>query len=236
MTVLNRVTNILQANINALLDKAENPEAMVRQLIREMEENIIELRKETARALSSKKLLEKKRSQIEARQQQLQARAEEALKNGDEATARNFLTQKNVLEEEKAEIAAQLSQLEAIAEGLQKNRLALEDKVQQVRRQKEEIIRRNIVQGNLPPVPTSVIERANQVLQSGDAHIADIEKQKDKLLQMELENEAMDELMNSDETATDNPQNTEKLADPKSKAAEQLAKLKAKLKNSGDSK
>jgi alkylation response protein AidB-like acyl-CoA dehydrogenase len=92
------------------------------------------------------------------------------------------------------------------------------------------------VQGNLPPVPTGVIERANQVLQAGDAHIADIENQKDKLLQMELENEAMDELIRSDEAAAGNAKDTENLADPKAKAADELAKLKAKLKKSGDTK
>ncbi len=234
MTILNRVTQILQANINTILDKAENPESMVRQLIREIEENIIELRKETAKALSSQKMLTKKLHKIEARKEQLQTLSEQAFVSGNNTAARNISSQKDVLEEEAAAINLHLSQIETIIEKLQKSRLALEDKVQQVRRQKEEIIRHNIVRGHLPPVPPEIIERTHQAMQAGDETIEAIEKQKDKLLQLELENKALETLANESPNTAAPSTGKNSVEDPQKQAAAELKKLKQKLKKRGN--
>ena len=59
MSVFGRISKLISANINSLLDQAEDPELMVKQLIRDMEESIIELRRETVRAVARQKQLEK---------------------------------------------------------------------------------------------------------------------------------------------------------------------------------
>jgi phage shock protein A len=59
MNLLERISNLITANINYLLDKAEDPEVMVKQLIRDMEGSIIELRRETVRAVAREKQIQK---------------------------------------------------------------------------------------------------------------------------------------------------------------------------------
>jgi len=55
MSFLNRIQEILAANINDLLDKVENPEASINQMIRNMEKGIADMRKHTAAMIASRK-------------------------------------------------------------------------------------------------------------------------------------------------------------------------------------
>ena len=60
MAIFKRVRDIVSASINDLLARVEDPESVVNQMIREMEESILALRRETASAIASHKMLVKK--------------------------------------------------------------------------------------------------------------------------------------------------------------------------------
>lgn len=142
MTVFKRISRLITANINHLLDQAEDPEVMVKELIRDMEESIVELRRETVRAVTRQKQLEK---QIEAAAEMiedLQSKAALALGEEREDLARRALARKLQTERTRESLERELEGASRLAGQLKSDLGRLEDQAQAARRKKDELIRR----------------------------------------------------------------------------------------------
>lgn len=98
MGVLDRFTTIMKSNINALLDKAEDPEKMIDQALRDAREDLAEVRKETANLIASANAANKDVSECEAKVAEYTSAAKNALKAGNEADARTLLVKKQEYE------------------------------------------------------------------------------------------------------------------------------------------
>lgn len=97
MGVITRFVDVLNANINSALDKAEKPEHMLRLVIQEMEEALVEARSHAASCIAEKKHATRKLEHLQAQQQQWSEKAEIALTKGREDLAREALVVKNSL-------------------------------------------------------------------------------------------------------------------------------------------
>ena len=97
MGILDRFTSIVKANINELLDKAEDPEKMVDQYLREMTESLAEVREATAGVMAEEKRCKKLPDENRGETEKHEELARKALAAGNEADARVFLAKKQEL-------------------------------------------------------------------------------------------------------------------------------------------
>ena len=97
MGILDRFTSIVKANINELLDKAEDPEKMVDQYLREMTESLAEVREATAGVMAEERRCKKLVDENLAEMEKYEELARKALAAGNEADARVFLAKKQEL-------------------------------------------------------------------------------------------------------------------------------------------
>jgi phage shock protein A len=91
MALLERVTTLIRANLNDLIDRAEDPEKMIKQVILDMENQLIQVKTQVAVALADRHLLEKKRKETEEKAAEWMQKAELAIDKGKEDLARAAL-------------------------------------------------------------------------------------------------------------------------------------------------
>jgi len=117
MGIFTRFSDIVNSNISAILDKAEDPEKIVRLMIQEMEDTLVEVRSAAARSIADKKDLNRSLANLEGEQKDWDEKAELALRKGREDLAKAALVEKS---RASSAIAMIRADYEAIDDGLSK--------------------------------------------------------------------------------------------------------------------
>jgi phage shock protein A len=142
MGIFSRFSDIVNSNINALLDKAEDPEKMVRLIIQEMEDTLVEVRSASAKTIASKKEVSAQISKLQAEAQDWEAKAELALNKDREDLARAALQEKNKCEEAAETLQKEFAIIEEQISKLQDETAQLQDKLADAKARQKTIIMR----------------------------------------------------------------------------------------------
>ncbi len=186
MGIFSRMSDIVNSNINALLDKAEDPEKLVRMMIQEMEQTLFEVRSASARSLADKKELHRK---IESSKREVtvwQEKAELAVSKGRDDLAKAALQEKSRLEQTLVLQQREISELEGALERLKEDISRLQSKLDEAVARRDAMLLRQQALVKQKQVKKQVY-RPNL-----DAALEKFEAYERKIDQMEAEVEAMD--------------------------------------------
>jgi phage shock protein A len=181
MGIFSRFTDIINSNINNLLDKAEDPAKMVRLIIQEMEDTLVEVRSSSARTLADKKGLIRQIEKLEKEVTTWQEKAELALSKNREDLARGALLEKKKCTDSVESLIAELSNIDDDISKLQKDISQLQEKLSDAKtRQKAILIREKTAQSRLKVKTNMNTNKVNDALGRFDQYerkIDDIESQ-----------------------------------------------------------
>jgi len=181
MGIFSRFTDIVNSNINNLLDKAEDPKKMVRLIIQEMEDTLVEVRSSSAKAIADKKELIRQVSYFEKEVEQWQNKAELALSKEREDLARAALMEKKKAAQSAQALLDELHHVEDHISKLQSEVAQLQDKLNDAKsRQKAILIREKTASSRLKIKENIHGNRVNDALNRFDHYerkIDDIEAQ-----------------------------------------------------------
>ena len=143
MGIFSRFSDIVNSNIHAILDKAEDPEKLVRLMIQEMEETLVEVRSAAARAIADQKQLQRRLRQLLAERDEWTQRAELAVGRGRDDLARAALEEKARTSAEVEILEQEDTALETGLERLREDMSRLEEKLTDARNRQKALLARH---------------------------------------------------------------------------------------------
>lgn len=186
MGIFSRLSDVINSNIHAMLDKAEDPEKMVRLIIQEMEDTLVEVRSTSVRTLARKKELQRNLTQLDTDITDWSRKAELAMSKGREDLARGALAARQRLQEHLAAVEKELVHVSDEIAKLDDDTAKLKAKLADARQRQKSIILRQ----------QSVASRLKVKTQINDRKMTDtmlrMEQYEGKIDRMEAELEAYD--------------------------------------------
>ncbi|MFD2632729.1 phage shock protein PspA [Idiomarina piscisalsi] len=181
MGIFSRFSDIVNSNINALLDKAEDPQKMVRLIIQEMEDTLVEVRSTSARLLAEKKDIQRQQQRMEKEVADWEAKAELALSKEREDLARQALIEKSRAQDNVDALQSEMQRVDESLDKLNDEIAQLQEKLADAKsRQKAILMRQKTASSRLQvkkQVDSSKVDDAMQRFDRYEAKIDDLEAQ-----------------------------------------------------------
>lgn len=216
MGILDRVSTLLRANINDMIDRAEDPEKVVKQLIADMNNQLIQVKTQVAASIADEKQLQQRYNDNLSKATDWQQRAEMAVEKGQDDMAREALQRRNAFQQTaegfKEQYEHQSTQVESLKEALRE----LEAKIQDAQTKEELLIARS----RRAKAETQIRSTLSGMDQS--SALASFQRIEEKVNQQEARAAAMAEL------DTDTMEHRFQLMEQESEVDRQLADLKQK--------
>jgi phage shock protein A len=143
MSVFSRLGDIINANINALLEKAEDPEKIIRLMIQEMEDTLVEIRSAAAKAIADKKENRRHVEHLEHEQAEWGRRAELAVRRDREDLARAALAEKQAIGDRVERLHEEAELLDGQLEKFNQDIAKLQAKLDDAKKRQRSIVLRH---------------------------------------------------------------------------------------------
>jgi phage shock protein A len=216
MGILDRVSTLIRANINDLIDRAEDPEKVVRQLIADMNNQLLQVKTQVAASIADEKQLQQRYQENQTKAADWQQKAELAVEKGQDDLAREALARRNAFQQTadgfKSQYEEQARQVEVLKDALHQ----LESKIQEAQT-KEELL---IARARRAKAETQIRTTLSGLDTSGA--LASFERMEDKVSQQEARASALADL---DHDSTDQ---RFAMLEQESQIDKQLEELKSK--------
>jgi phage shock protein A len=192
MAVLERVATLVRANLNDLIDRAEDPEKMIKQVILDMENQLVQVKTQVAIAMADQHLLQKKQSEHEDKAAEWMRKAELAVDKGQDDLARAALERYQSLtklaESFTRQLAGQKGQVDTLRRALDQ----LDQKLGEARGKSDVMLAQHR--------RARALEKANdaQLAIGANGPVADFERLKTRVQRSEAVSQAKSELVADD--------------------------------------
>ena len=188
MGIFDRISRVVRANVNDMIDKAEDPEKVLEQSIREMGDDLIKMRQAVAQAIAAQKRTEQQYQKNLSEANTWQQRAQLALSKGEEGLAREALVRKKTYADTAATLKPQLDTQVQQIEVLRRNLTVLESKLSEAK------TRKDMLKARLITAKTNKqIQETMGTINSSSA-MSTFDRMEDKVLRLEAESQSVGEL------------------------------------------
>lgn len=225
MGIMTRFKDIMAANVNALLDKAEDPEKMIDQYLRNLESDFAKVKAETASIIAEEKSAKRKLDECDEEIGKMGAYAKKAVAAGNDNDARQFLTKKNELTQKREVLAKSYELAQANSEKMRQMHDKLESDISEMKS------KRDMLKAKAKVAQTQrKINEMGAGLESAGNNAAAFDRMEEKVNRMLDEADAIGEL-NKSASGNDIDDLTSKYdtADTGSDVDDELAALKAEM-------
>ncbi len=220
MGFLSRFLDVFRSNVNDALDRAEDPEKMIKLMVLEMEESVEKANHSLAQAMGTEKRLERQYLDLRKGSEDMQNKAMTALRANNEHLARVALTRKGQMETQAAQYKQMHESAAATTRQLKDQIGQLKSKLQDARMKEATLIARS-------KNAKAQSEMAKQLSSIGNHSFAKFDKYAEKILQLEADAQALTELSAAD-SGKDLDYQFRQL-EQNSKVDDELARLKGLL-------
>jgi phage shock protein A len=148
MGIFSRLADIVNSNLNALLATAEDPEKIIRLIIQEMEDTLVEVRSSAVRSIAERREMERRLEALKREEEDWNAKAELALTRGREDLARGALLARSHRAQARASVEQQIAQLVAGLAQQNEDIAKLQAKLADAKAREQSFASRRLTAGN----------------------------------------------------------------------------------------
>lgn len=144
MGIFTRFRDIVSSNINAMLDKAEDPEKLIKLMIREMEDTLIEIKASCAGVMAGSKKIQRQADEVQSRIRYWEVKAPLAVSKGRDDLAREALIEKRKYTDKAEALQNELVEHDSLIKEYQDDIRQLEEKLESAREKQRVLVQRHI--------------------------------------------------------------------------------------------